>query len=160
MLARGSTSQKTLDAIRYGTPLVKVKIYPEYIDVTLVSRDGQTRQRQHRNISNQRTTVPVMIGGDPDLDACGGTGVIQGISSRGDGFLAVRSGPGTKYKMIDKFYRNRKKVSMCDDKGKWVGIIYGKDCGEAYDNIAKRKPYEGSCKSGWIFEKYIKLIAG
>lgn len=160
MLARGSTSKKTLDAVRHGTPLVKVRIYKEHIDVTLESKGGQTHQRQHRKILPQRTTVPVMIGGDPDLDACGATGMIRGISRHGDGFLAVRSGPGAKYKMIDKFYRNGVKVTMCDGKGKWVGIVYGKDCGEAYDNIAKRKPYEGSCKSGWIFNKYIKLIAG
>jgi len=160
MLARGSTSQNTLDAIRYSTPLVKVRIYKEHIDVTLESKGGQTRQRQHRKTSTQRTTVPVMIGGDPDLDACGATGVIRGISRRGDGFVAARSGPGTKYKMIDKFYRNGEMVIMCDWKGKWVGIVYGEDCGDANDNIAKRKPYEGSCKSGWIFEKYIRMIAG
>ena len=100
------------------------------------------------------------VGGEPNLDGCGATDVIRGVSRRGDGFLAVRSGSGTKYKMIDKFYRNGKNVTMCDDKGKWVGIIYGKNCGEANDNIPKRKPYEGSCKSGWIFEKYIRLIAG
>ena len=105
--------------------------------------------------------MPVAVGGEPNLDGCGATDVIRGIiSRRGDGFLAMRSGVETKYKIIYKFYRNGKKVTMCDDKGKWVGIIYGEDCGEAYDNIAKRKPYEGSCKSGWIFEKYIRMIAG
>ncbi len=159
MLARGSTSQNTLDAIRYSTPLVKVKIYQEHIDVTLESKGGQTRQRQHRKTSTQRTTVPVMVGGEPDLDACGAVGVIRGISRNGDGFLAVRSGPGSKYKMIDKLYRNGERVTMCDDKGKWVGIVYGRNCGVGTP-IPKRKPYEGSCKSGWIFEKYIRMIAG
>ncbi len=101
----------------------------------------------------------MILGGDPDLDACGATGVIRGISRRGDGFLAVRSGPGTKYKMIDKFYRNGKKVTMCDWKGRWVGIVYGRNCGVGTP-ISRRKPYEGSCKSGWIFEKYIRMIAG
>ena len=86
--------------------------------------------------------------------------MIRAISRRSDGFLAVRSGSGTKYRMIDKFYRNGEMVIMCDDKGKWVGIVYGKDCGDANGNIAKRKPYEGSCRSGWVFEKYIRLIAG
>jgi hypothetical protein len=158
MLTRGSTSQNTLDAIRHGTPLVKVEIYRDHIDVTLESEDGQSRQRQQRRTLTQRTVVPVMIGGEQhDIDACGGTiGVVRGISRRGDGFLAVRSGPGTKYKTIDKFYRNGERVIICDRKGEWIGIVYGKNCGTE-SPIPQRKPYDGSCKSGWAFEKYVRF---
>ncbi len=113
-----------------------------------------------KKISKQKTSVPVMIGGDADMDACGAVGMVRGISRYGDGFLAVRSGPGSKYKIIDKFYRNGEEVIMCDSKGKWIGIVYGENCGEVYDNIAKQKPYEGTCRSGWVFEKYIRFIAG
>ena len=157
MLTRGSTSQNTVNAIRHGTPLVKVEIYRDYIDVTLESENGQSRQRQHRRISTQRTAVPVMIGGEKDMDACGGAiGVVQGISRRGDGFLAVRSGPGTKYTTIDKFYRNGERVIICDRKGKWIGIVYGKNCATG-SPVLQRKPYDGSCKSGWAFEKYVRF---
>lgn len=159
MLARGSTTQETLNAIEYGTPLVKVAIYQNHIDVSLVSGGSQSRQKQHRNVRAQRTTVPVMVGGEPDLDACGGAGVIRGISSHGDGFVAVRSGPGTKYKLIDKIYHNGVSVAMCDAHRKWEGIVYGgSNCGTG-SPIANKQPYSGPCKVGWVFGKYVKLVA-
>ena len=44
------------------------------------------------------TSVPVMYGGEIDEDACAGWGEISGIDVNGDGFVSVRSGPGTKTK--------------------------------------------------------------
>ena len=145
MLARGSTSQKTLDAIRYGTPLVKVKIYPEYIDVTLESGGGQTQQRQQKKNSAQPRQ------NKSKKSKCNTDGSIRGISSRGDGFVAVRKGPGTKYRMVGKIYRNGTRVKICDRKGKWKGIIYG-DC-----ISGSSRSRNGSCKAGWVYEKYIRI---
>ncbi len=144
MLARGSTSQKTLDAIRYGTPLVKVKIYPEYIDVTLESGGGQTQQRQQKKNSAQPRQ------NKSKKSKCNTDGSIRGISSRGDGFVAVRKGPGTKHRMVGKIYRNGTRVKICDRKGKWKGIIYG-DC-----IAGSSRSQSGSCKGGWVYEKYIR----
>lgn len=105
---------------------------------------------------------PVMVGGEADIDACGGFGVVAGLDLQGDNFLAVRSGPGTKNKMIDKIFTDRE-VILCDRKGNWLGIIYFDnpdiDCGVS-SPIAKRGPYRGSCKSGWVYKKYVSLIAG
>jgi len=107
------------------------------------------------------SVVPVMIGGEPDMDACS-LGIIGGLSA--NGFLAVRSGASTKYPIIDKLH-NGDSVSMCDTKGKWEGVVYGKNCrGSGQDSpssiIPKRKRYEGSCNSGWIYSKWIKNIFG
>ncbi|WP_193315863.1 integron, partial [Poseidonibacter ostreae] len=96
-------------------------------------------------------SVPVMVGGDSDFDACGGTGIIKGLKVNGDGFLAVRKGPDSKYKMIDKLY-NGNNVWLCDTKGKWEGVVYGKNCGVG-GTIPKRQKYSGQCKSGWIYGK-------
>lgn len=105
---------------------------------------------------------PVMVGGEADLDACGSIGIVAGLSSQGDNFLAVRSGPGSKNKMIDKITTDRE-VILCDSKGNWLGIVYfdnaGVDCGVS-SPITKRGPYSGSCKSGWVFKKYVRLTAG
>ncbi len=101
--------------------------------------------------------VPVMIGGEPDMDACA-IGIVGGLSK--NGFLAVRSGPSTKYPMLDKLH-NGDSVSMCYTKGKWEGVVYGEDCSgrDAPSSIIpKRKRYEGSCNSGWIYSKWIKTI--
>jgi hypothetical protein len=51
-----------------------------------------------------RPRVPIIIGGDPSLDACGGNGVVVDLDPNGDGFLAVKSGPGLSHPRIDKLY--------------------------------------------------------
>ncbi len=145
MLARGSTSKNILDAIRYGTPLVKVKIYPEYIDVTLESGGSQTQQRQQK-----KNSAPPRQN-KSKKSKCNTDGSIRGISSRGDGFVAVRKGPGTKHRMVGKIYRNGTRVKICDRKGKWKGIIYG-DC-----IAGSSRSRNGSCKAGWVYEKYIRI---
>lgn len=104
---------------------------------------------------------PVMVGGEPSLDACGSTGVVAGLNPAGDGFLAVRSGPGTGHSIQDKI-RNGQGVIFCDQRGSWVGIVYSKkgtSCGVS-SPIARRQPYRGPCRSGWVHEKYLKLLAG
>jgi len=103
--------------------------------------------------------VPIVIGAYPDEDACGGLGEIRGIDKNGDGFVAVRSGPGTRYKIIDKIYSNGTRVHMCSSTGKWEGVVYGKgDCGTG-SPLPAPQAYKGRCKSGWIFHRYVHLIA-
>ncbi len=103
--------------------------------------------------------MPVMYGGYIDEDACASIGEIRGINKQGDGFVAIRSGASSKYSMKDKIRKNGTKVIMCDSHGKWIGIVYGKDCGTS-SPIVKKQPYTGSCKSGWVYEKYVVLTAG
>ena len=103
--------------------------------------------------------MPVMYGGYVDEDACASVGEIRGINKQGDGFVAIRSGAGSKYALKDKIRKNGTKVIMCDSQGKWIGVVYGRDCGTS-SPIAKKQPYKGSCKSGWVYEKYVILIAG
>ena len=52
-----------------------------------------------------RPQVPVIIGGETSYDACGGNGVVVGLDPNGDGFLAVKSGPGLSHPRIDKLYK-------------------------------------------------------
>jgi len=109
-----------------------------------------------------QSAKPVMVGGEVEFDACGATGIVVGLDPQGDNFLAVRAGPGSKYKTIDKISGGQS-YSDCDRHGKWVGIVYSNDpqvdCGVGTP-IATRQPYSGPCKSGWVFRKYTKLIAG
>ena len=108
-----------------------------------------------------RPQVPVVIGGEADFDACGGLGVVAGLDPNGDGFLAVKAGPGLQYKRIDRLH-NGNQVHMCGEKGDWIAVIYSmtrQDC-----NVStpwpKRQPYTGPCRSGWAHKKWIKLLAG
>jgi len=105
--------------------------------------------------------VPVIVGGDADLDACGSVGEVYGLDPAGDGFLSVRAGPGTGYKELDRLH-NADRVILCADHGKWLGVVYGEpgqDCGVGTP-IPKRKPYDGPCHSGWINGNWVQLVAG
>jgi hypothetical protein len=110
-----------------------------------------------------RLDVPVMAGGEEDLDACGSSGRIVGLNPRGDGFLSVRSGPGGKpYREIDRLY-NGNAVMVCDEQGPWLAVVYGRsaddDCGVGTP-WPVRKPYGGPCRSGWVHSRYVRMVAG
>src|SRR5262245_48957849 len=94
----------------------------------------------------KKPQVPIVINADPNFDACGGNGVVEGLDPAGDGFLAVSSGPGSQYGEIDRLY-NGEKVYLCADKGKWLGVVYTKrrqDCNVMTPWVSTQ-PYTGPC---------------
>lgn len=61
----------------------------------------------------------------PDSEAaCFGVAEVMGLDPNGDGFLAVRTGPGAGYPMIAKL-RNGDRVGDYAVKGAWHGISFG-----------------------------------
>ena len=106
--------------------------------------------------------VPVVLGHEPDLDACGAIGVVAGLRAGGDGFLAVRGGPGTGYGKLDEI-TNGQTVFVCDRKGEWYAIVYSDDvsdgCGvtSPWPAVAA---YTGPCRSGWAHRNWITITAG
>ena len=48
---------------------------------------------------------------------------------------------------------------------KWLGIVYAEEgtlaerCGVA-EPLARRRDYEGPCRSGWVQSAFVKLVAG
>lgn len=106
-------------------------------------------------------STPVMVGGEPTSDACPSQGVVHGLRPGGGGYLAVRSGPGRHFPMIDRL-RNGNSVYFCDEQGDWIGIVYGPDptiCGVSAP-LAERQPYAGACQSGWAHRNWLTLVAG
>lgn len=103
-------------------------------------------------------SVAVQVGVDGmDYDACSSYGTTQGLNPSGDNFLAVRSGPGTKYRMSDKLGPGDE-FWICSERGGWVGIVYGRnDCGVG--SPARSGPYRGPCSSGWVHGRYVSVIA-
>lgn len=113
--------------------------------------------------ADSKLDVPIFVGGDENEDVCGATGEIYKLKEDGDGFLAVRSGPGTNYKKIDELY-NGNSVYMCEDRGSWIAVIYSKsnpngDCGVSTP-LRNRSEYLGPCRAGWVHKNFVKLIAG
>jgi hypothetical protein len=115
-----------------------------------------------------RSPVPVMFGGEKDMDACLGSGVVKGLDPGGDNFLSVRSGPASSYPEIDRLHAGDQ-VSFCDVNGKWVGIVYSEPKGDAEGEpddcgtgtpVQQHKPYDGPCRSGWVFETFVEQTAG
>ena len=104
----------------------------------------------------------VMVGGEPSMDACSMYGAVSGLDPQGDNYLSVRLGPGTQHQRIDRLGPDQK-LWICDQKGNWLGVVYTKDdtldCGVSSPQAA-RAPYSGPCKAGWVYKKYVTLLAG
>ncbi|WP_108790682.1 hypothetical protein [Erythrobacter sp. Alg231-14] len=108
---------------------------------------------------------PVRIGHDgPDFDACGSYGTITGLNPDGDNFLSVRSAPSIDAEELDRLTTGTG-VSMCDSANGWIGIVYegsgtaGTDCGVG-SPVSNERDYDGACRSGWISERFVELVAG
>lgn len=105
-------------------------------------------------------SIPVYLDSRDDIDPCG-WGKVTGLKSDGDGFLAVRTGPGTNYKMLDKIH-NDQEVWLCDWDGEWIGVLYTKkntDCFSRHIH-GTRQAYKGRCWNGWVHRNWIELLAG
>lgn len=105
--------------------------------------------------------VPVMVGGERDLDACGSTGGVSGLRGGPGSFLAVRSGPGLGFGQIGRLRLNTR-VWICENRAGWLGIVYrldDRDCGVS-SPLPDRRPYAGPCASGWVSKRYVRHEAG
>ena len=109
----------------------------------------------------QDASVPVIAGQIHGYDACGLVGVVRGLDPRGDGFLAVRAGPGSTFAKVDEVYADQL-LNVCDDRGKWLGVVYShesEDCGVSTP-WPRPAAYTGPCRSGWVYRTYVKDFAG
>ena len=79
----------------------------------------------------------------PDDQAAGcASSTVAGLDPSGDGFLAVRSGPGTQFRMIGQLH-NGAVVRTCAAEGPWVGVLFG----------------AGRAK-GWVHGRWLAPLAG
>ncbi|WP_296606472.1 SH3 domain-containing protein [Roseibium sp.] len=101
--------------------------------------------------------VPIMERASDGLDTCA-LGEVTDLKTGGDGFLAVRSGPGTEYEKIDEIF-NGDRVWMFEQKGHWIGVAYGSDA-ITCSPISIDHPLDKPGKKGWVHENWIKIIAG
>ena len=108
------------------------------------------------------TSAPVYL----EYENCISTAHIVGIDKNRDGFIAVRNGPSSKYKIIDKIKKNDLIVSICDSEGSWIPIIYTSkknykfmDCKIVNSNRKIKIKYKGPCNSGWIYKKFLTGFA-
>lgn len=100
-------------------------------------------------------------GGDLELDACGGLGVVKGLRKDGDGFLSLRAGPDTSYAELGRL-KNGDEVILCDYKASWHGVVLFIPglCEDLSSPLPAMVPYEGPCQSGWVHENFVEQTAG
>ncbi|MBV1690502.1 SH3 domain-containing protein [Novosphingobium sp. G106] len=107
---------------------------------------------------------PVMIGGRDDLDACLTVSKVTGLNPRGDNFLSLRSQPSSTARELSRL-RPEQQVWVCEETpGGWTGVLVAPadgslDCGVGTP-IARRQAYSGTCQSGWVASRFLKVIAG
>ena len=76
-------------------------------------------------------------------------------------YVTVRSGPGTKFRQIDRLHSGRE-VYICDERGDWFKIFYSRPdgpCGSTSTNGLNTQKTKG-CQAGWIEKKWIDVISG
>ena len=93
------------------------------------------------------------IQADPHFNACGANGVVAGLDPSGEGFLAVRGGPGTQYGEIDRLH-NGEQVYLCSESGKWFGVVYSKQRQNC--NAPTPQSHSGACGFGWVHRNWIR----
>jgi len=108
--------------------------------------------------SAQDLDVPVMERASDDLDTCA-LGKVAGLKAGGDGFLAVRSGPGSNYRKLEEIH-NEDLVWLFDQRGEWIGIVYGIGHDMSCGAIDKDRPVPHPGKKGWVHENWIEFLAG
>ncbi len=105
------------------------------------------------------------FGGDGQAAECT-LSKVSGLKDDGDGFLSVRTGPGTSYRKFDELH-NGDYVITFYGVGDWVGVYYGRgeellgdnEIGCGYVGEGKRPvPYPG--KKGWVHGNWLELVAG
>ncbi len=110
---------------------------------------------------NPSAKMPVFVGGEAQFDACASYGEVAGLKPTPGNFLALRNRPSTDGKRIAKL-ASEQKFWICSQNGDWFGVVIaqnGKDCGVSTPRVA-RQPYTGPCRVGWVFGKYVGVIAG
>jgi hypothetical protein len=117
-------------------------------------------QQVHAQDADRMTVAHVS---QPTMDPCPSRGEIQGLDPQGDGFLAVRTGPGTDHEQIDELH-NGDLVILCDYENGWHGVVYpqeGQEAAECYagaEQLADPESYRGPCRSGWVHGNWVRWI--
>lgn len=106
--------------------------------------------------SRSALEVPVMEeGGDGQAANCSSS-TVAGLKASGDGFLAVRSGPGGRYRKLAELH-NGDEVIVFEKRGQWAGIVYRTGNVGCASTKTRAVTYR---KKGWVNVRWLKDLAG
>lgn len=124
----------------------------------ILSLDGDVQSGPGSVKSGKFQELDVSVfeqGGDGQAANCASS-MVKGLKADGDGFLAVRAGPGTKYRKIDELH-NGEVVYVFDIRGKWAGIVYRTASVSCSSTSTRPVPF---ANKGWVHTKWLKAVAG
>lgn len=107
----------------------------------------------------QSLDVPVReMQGDGEAATCGVSEVV-GLKADGDGFLAVRSGPGSDYRKIGEL-KNGDRVEVYDRRGDWVGLVMPNGRIDQTDACAHNGPARDLTGTGigWAHGRWLNYL--
>ena len=108
--------------------------------------------------------VNVSRSSQASIAPCPSWGEIHGLDPQGDGFLAVRTGPGTNNEQVDELHEGDV-VILCDYRNGWHRVVYpgegqeARECSTNPEAMPNSEPYRGPCKSGWVHGNWVRWIA-
>jgi hypothetical protein len=112
--------------------------------------------KKGKSAGTRQLDVPIQEqAGDGQAANCVSSAV-TGLKADGDGFLAVRSGPGSQYRKIDEL-RLDEIVIVFEYRGKWAGIVYRTQNVRCSSKTKRPVTYE---RKGWVHTNWLKHIAG
>lgn len=127
------------------------------------SMAGAQRDDPSENRMEAGESRAVTIGEDgPRLDACGATGQVVRVGTRG---LALRAAPFASAPATAQLAEaSRMHVCTRSIDQKWLGVVVpgegeAVDCGVS-EPVDRKQPYDGPCQSGWVSSASVRLIAG
>ena len=82
--------------------------------------------------------------------------VVTGLAADGGGFLAVRTGPGSSYREIDKL-RNGDVVIIFEMRGDWAGVVYRTPDVRCASTTTRPVTYRNK---GWNHSRWLQDLAG
>lgn len=115
---------------------------------------------------------PLVLDGKP-IAPGGAVSQIMGLKKGGDGFVSVRAAPSTKAEEIGRLTEGTFVIAAFEPKRgtgvKFIGVIYDLDdtsekpmmerCGLPEGPPYFDGTYKGPCKSGWVAERFVKVLA-
>lgn len=162
----------TLGAVRIGIKTnsdeyCEIVSDAEYVlnwqrDLTCFAIPGTATASDNREAAGRAPSIPVLIGGEPEEDACFASGIVNGSALNQRKMVEILAGPGAQYPVIDEV-PVAMALTICEThpSNAWEGVVYPgdmRDC--AVSTPLPRQPYFGPCKSGWINARSITVTAG
>lgn len=120
------------------------------------TQDGATFKAGSAPSRGRRLDVPVIEqGGDGQAANCSSS-IVAGLKPGGDGFLSVRTGPGTQFRKIDELH-NGDVVLVYDGRGDWAAVAYKVERADCASTTTREVLHKNT---GWVHTKWLRDLAG